>query len=174
MAVELGLTFIPASFVSVSKLYWSSRRKNGNVTPSRSLSMTWASPNWRWGYTIGDAHDAAKEMREKLAGRDDRMVFLERLAVDDGDLMSVDVEQMKLCLALRFQRIKQKKFGEEALAIMQSMAECKYESKEGENELKNDLLELISATGWDVDKNSSLKHIGRAALIATEFVQEGL
>lgn len=103
------------------------------------------------------------------------MIFIEQLGVDHS-MNSIDVEDVKLCLALRFQRAAAKTYGKDATAIMANMAECMYEGGEGETRLKSDLVTLVENIGYEVPSvgDISLKRVARAALIATEFVQEGL
>ena len=100
------------------------------------------------------------------------MIFLERLEANN-ELNSVHIEELKLCLALRFQRASSNdEYGDVAYTVMSRMAKCEYESNE--DLLKEDLLTLVDKAGWKVDPELSLKQIGRAALIATGFAQHGL
>jgi hypothetical protein len=66
----------------------------------------WQSPVWNWGSAVGTGHDCAKICRQKYSSRKERHVLVHQLrsAQGTGDDIPVDFEEVKLILALAWQR----------------------------------------------------------------------
>lgn len=60
----------------------------------------WLSADWRWGYGVGAAHDAAAELRARLRSRAARAEWAGRFAREDGPPW----DEALLALALKIQR----------------------------------------------------------------------
>ena len=97
-------------------------------------------PNRNWGSSVGTGHDAAMKLRTKLGDFDKRQEFISDIVSNSG---AFDLEDVKLALALRFQRTSSTIGSEEGYRIMSQMARLKYESREGEEILRRDLSELV-------------------------------
>jgi len=63
--------------------------------------MSWADPEWKWGYGGGKAHDAAFVLRSALETEDSRSEWVVALLNDD---QNPEWEVVKLCLALKWQK----------------------------------------------------------------------
>ena len=64
----------------------------------------WSSSKWRWGYAVGDAHDAAAIARRSLAQKDARVAWLAMLAASSP--ATAPWEEVKLVMALAFQLVR--------------------------------------------------------------------
>lgn len=93
------------------------------------MSSRWANPNWRWGYGIGLAHDEAAKLRAKLRSSEQRSLWLDEMVSPSG---GVDWEEVKLALALKWQRDRER--GDDAIAaynqVMEQLRLAKYEGEE--------------------------------------------
>jgi hypothetical protein len=66
----------------------------------------WESPIWNWGSAVGTGHDCAKICRQKYSSLLERQELVDRLlaALGDHDDIPSDFEEVKLVLALSWQR----------------------------------------------------------------------
>lgn len=106
-------------------------------------------PNWNWGSSLGTGHDAAMKLRLRLGTSDKRADFIASIV---GNSKDFDLEDVKLALALRFQRASRERIAgsEEGYEIMDKMAMRKYENADGEAYLLRDLEELVSILPVDL------------------------
>ena len=119
-------------------------------------------PNWNWGSANGTGHDAAMAIRRSLGTNDRRKEFMRNL-LDNSETISVD--DMKLALALRFQRASYEGIagGKEGNRIMTNMAALKYENADGEAKLLLDLNALIEIISESSTSNVSCSLLRPAA-----------
>ena len=98
---------------------------------------------------MGTGHDAAMKLRQRLATTEKREFFIACL-VSGAD--TFDSEDIKLALALRFQRASREGIAgsAEAYKIMNKMAACKYETAAGKIGLIDDLESLITLLPKDM------------------------
>ena len=111
-------------------------------TSSALVTSGWGSRSWNWGSAIGKAHDAAFEMRNRLSTLDDRRVWLNECASD-----SLDVEEIKLCLALRWQRSGHERTAGDYSQIMEAMARGNFEGDDRAPTLLPALVEAMPSIG---------------------------
>ena len=64
----------------------------------------WTSPEWNWGYAQGTGHDCAAICRELYLTRDARQKLVDNLLAANADAPSNNPEEIKLILALEWQR----------------------------------------------------------------------
>ena len=147
------------------------------------MSLRWSNPEWNWGYANGLAHDYAAKLRRKLDTIEKREDFCKSVLENKED-----VEDIKLCLALRFQRASRE--GKDGCGkgweIMQNMADCQYETEEGIENLRYELetlaaklpneLTSIAKELTDVKAvdDSSVEAAAIIALCGTDFINIGL
>lgn len=156
--------------------------KHMSLANIRTSSLNgFADPEWRWGYAVGKGHDAAMLLRNELSTVESRMSFVR--AITERDTSSaVDIERVKLALALRFQSARRERLpgADIAYKIMEYMAACKYE-EDGVKLLKQDLDTLLSAAPaphlpGNADESSvdPLMLTCAKALCCMEFIDRGL
>mmetsp|Transcript_1376 Transcript_1376/g.2359 ORF Transcript_1376/g.2359 Transcript_1376/m.2359 type:complete len:189 (-) Transcript_1376:66-632(-) len=140
----------------------------------------WLSSRWRWGYAVGEAHDAAAELRQRLGRKEARETWVNQL-LDKEDVVPWD--EALLALALRIQRsvnTGQLGRGQELAQVLDNMAGGKYGSGAEPNEDLCQALEkgvkelasgeaLVSGFQGDKDRATLLK-----ALLSMNFVKDGL
>ena len=119
-------------------------------------------PNWNWGSSYGTGHDAAMAIRQSLGTANRRKEFLKSL-VENSEKVSVD--DVKLALALRFQRASHEGIVGcmEGNRIMNCMAALKYEKADGEAILLRDLNALIEIISESSTSNVSCTLLRPAA-----------
>ena len=158
-------------------LGWSFRR---STSARPTVLMGWSDKNWNWGSANGDAHDVAMITRQKFGTEADRSAYIKRLC--ETSLSEVEVEELKMVLALRFQRAaREGKDGDgKGWEIMSEMAKCKYEN-EGISSLTGDLLECTKKLPMDLvalasneEVSSSLPTAAARCLAGTDFIRIGL
>jgi len=133
-----------------------------------SGASSWSSPNWRWGYANGAAHDEAMRVRDALATPARRAEFLAALEAD-----SADFEDAKMALALKCQRSRNLRYDEPGHpweGLMEEMAACKFEGDGGDVQLAvaiaNRLNVQMSSSSPQAMVAKALMHLG--------FVDRGL
>ena len=90
----------------------------------------WTSPEWNWGYAMGTGHDCAAICRQKYASREERTQLITSLL--DGDIAATNIEEIKLVLALKWQRNYRSGYGD----VLDTMADARrYEQEENGNRL---------------------------------------
>jgi hypothetical protein len=104
------------------------------------LSMSkWADPKWRWGYGVGLAHDEAARLRAKLRTAEDRSAWLDAMVEQEEQ---VDWEEVKLALALKWQKANRMR-GDDAMTaynqVMELLRLARYEGKEEDKLFVKDL-----------------------------------
>lgn len=141
----------------------------------------WSDPELNWGYANGKGHDYAMVLRKKMKTQKEREEFCEKALLGE-----VTYDELTLVLALRFQRAARE--GKDGCGkgweIMNKLADCVYEVKEGSVELQEDLYSLIdklpielSNLVDDMDACKKAKEFERTvvtALCATDFLEIGL
>ena len=145
---------------------------------STSRRMSWSDNGWNWGSAVGTAHNVAMSTRAGLGTKQKRTAWIENCSKGE-----IDVEEMKMVLALRFQRASRE--GKDGCGagwnIMCDMADCKYEGGEDNLvKLKDDLCVLIDKLPGEltslvrVDGDVSLGSVVGSALCGTDFLDSGL
>eukprot|EP00958_Prasinococcus_capsulatus_P025674 scaffold4409_cov369-Prasinococcus_capsulatus_cf.AAC.27 len=82
----------------------------------------WSSPTWRWGFAVGDAHDAAYIARSSLQSRDSRRSWLVQLAQTEPS--TTPWEEVKLVLALAFQKVKLRRSAHARTCAFRRSTDC--------------------------------------------------
>ena len=147
------------------------------------LRMGWSDAKWNWGSAIGEAHDVAMITRQKFGTEASRSAYIQRLG-KASSISDVDLEELKMVLALRFQRAaREGKDGSgRGWDIMCNMAECKYEN-EGISLLGGDLQAcienlpkgLVEIVVLEGDGSPlSLPAMAAQCLAGTDFIRIGL
>jgi hypothetical protein len=114
-----------------------------------SQRRTWGSKAWNWGYANGDAHDAAALLRRKLDTAERRRAWLQTLVSEENDEDRPDLEEIKLCFALRCQRaFSQRTIGGYA-GVYDALTEGSYEDggSSGPGRFWTDLEEELPSVG---------------------------
>lgn len=133
-----------------------------SITRSQSFRMKsvsgFSDPNWNWGSSNGTGHDAAMAIRQTLGTKDRRREFVSNL---DANCEAIGIDDIKLALALRFQRASHEGIigSKEGNRIMRNMAALKYENAVGEAALLLDLNALI-----DIISESSTSNVSGTLL----------
>eukprot|EP00965_Chrysotila_dentata_P150025 4955155-Pleurochrysis_carterae.AAC.2 len=128
-------------------------------------SSSWSSPDWRWGYANGAAHDAAATLRNKLRTNSAREEFLK-----DARSGSASLEELKLALALKWQRARNFGYDEDDWeAAMEDMAACKFEGPNGKEALAAALKARLPESS-----DESVDQLAVRSLEALQFVDRGL
>ncbi|KAJ1408903.1 hypothetical protein B484DRAFT_403394 [Ochromonadaceae sp. CCMP2298] len=151
------------------------------MSKSSTQVRGFADPNWNWGSSQGTGHDAAMLLRGRLRSRESREQFLEQL----GEGTDVDADDMKLCLALRWQSASREggPGAEQGWRLMGQMADCRYEGGgeggEGDQLLLRDLLALLqllppATPGVGVQGQGSVRLAAAQVLRGMRFVEKGL
>ena len=90
----------------------------------------WTAPGWNWGYAVGTGHDCAAICRRKYSSRDERLKLIGDLL--GGSSAATDLEEVKLVLALKWQRNYRSGYGD----VLDTMAEARrYEEGPSANAL---------------------------------------
>lgn len=136
--------------------------------------MSWSDPDWNWGSPFGKAHDCAALLRTKLSTVGAREGWVEAAVAGE-----VDLDEMKLALALRIQHARRAGTDGNGVGwrLMSAMAQCKYEGADGISALSEDALKLCEALGLEGDgQGRDMPVAGRIAraLVGMDFVEEGL
>mmetsp|Transcript_14486 Transcript_14486/g.21362 ORF Transcript_14486/g.21362 Transcript_14486/m.21362 type:complete len:203 (-) Transcript_14486:1328-1936(-) len=102
-------------------------------------SAGWTSPEWRWGEPSGMSHDCASQCRERFRTIEQREHLVDSLVNIDEDTAGTDdgilsFEEIKLVLALAWQKARKNGFEGEAYGvILDQMTEAeRYESGDDE------------------------------------------
>lgn len=121
----------------------------------------WQSPQWNWGSAVGTGHDCARICRGRLSTVVARQDYVNKLL--DGDEGLTDTEEIKLTLALTWQRGRWdgSDGGPEGYGqVLSFMAQAKrYESTDGISRLVEDMqqrFQLLNPSTEDQDVMMSL------------------
>jgi hypothetical protein len=97
----------------------------------------WTSPEWNWGWAVGTGHDCAAICRNKYASREARSDLIADLI--GGDPTTTDMEEVKLVMALKWQRNYRSGYGD----VLDTMADARrYEDgTNGKSLLLKDMVE---------------------------------
>lgn len=155
--------------------------KRQNIKYRMTSLNGFSDPNWNWGSSNGSGHEAAMKLRFQLGDTEKRKSFIKNV-VNTSD---IDFEDIKLALALRFQRASREGKGgsDEGYIIMTKMANRKYEGgKSGESRLLFDLEELllvlpsdlVSEAGSVVGGGGHLNYTAAKVLCGMNFKTAGL
>ena len=185
MLYFLAITYALVLLLTASRAWVSSPRRIGN-TARQEIAMSssgWSSPDWNWGYAVGEAHNVAMTTRKKFDSSAERKAYLSAIGQQDVGT-GLDVEELKMVLALRFQFASRQ--GKDGCGtgwnIMCEMAECKYEGS-SVHLLREDLqviadklpAELTSSVELPAGVDTStLGYVAACALAGTDFVRDGL
>jgi len=96
---------------------------------------SWASPEWKWGYADGEAHNVAMRVRGEYSKPHRRSALLSY-----ARLGSVDFLDLKMALALKCQRARNLGYDEADRrweSLMEELAACEFESGDGDAKLKD-------------------------------------
>ena len=136
LSVKLGALFtLTLALVSVEALVPNLQRPLQLLSNSRAVVVTkgWGDPNWNWGSAIGEAHDLAGPLRQRLGTPDARIAWLREVL---KDTTTISWDEIKLALALEWQRAERegRAGGPDGFArVMDKMVAAEYEnSAEGE------------------------------------------
>eukprot|EP00241_Pyramimonas_parkeae_P010629 CAMPEP_0114227554 /NCGR_PEP_ID=MMETSP0058-20121206/1854_1 /TAXON_ID=36894 /ORGANISM="Pyramimonas parkeae, CCMP726" /LENGTH=240 /DNA_ID=CAMNT_0001338407 /DNA_START=27 /DNA_END=750 /DNA_ORIENTATION=- len=189
---------IQRSSNTVRTLKHSTRASNMNQSISdSSQAYGWGSPNWKWGYAVGDAHDAAAKVRSQLRAPAVRAGWLQAVTCDPK---RVSWFEIKLVLALAWQRAARDDGGPNGFrAVMENMRLAQYEGNdEADAKLVQDMdvrlpmlvdggdLSGVQGIVQDLGGSSALKlqqtdvvefrrrYVAAQVLILLEFVEVGL
>mmetsp|Transcript_3515 Transcript_3515/g.7765 ORF Transcript_3515/g.7765 Transcript_3515/m.7765 type:complete len:197 (+) Transcript_3515:81-671(+) len=120
-----------------------------SATPSnkeRSLygipGSGWTSPSWNWGSPEGTGHDCAKICREQYATAQDRAQLIDNLLLEDTEAPRIpqDFEEVKLVLALVWQRYRNDSVGNKSYGVLlDQMADGRFDEA-GDDEACSKLL----------------------------------
>eukprot|EP00613_Pedinella_sp_CCMP2098_P008977 CAMPEP_0171654656 /NCGR_PEP_ID=MMETSP0990-20121206/40367_1 /TAXON_ID=483369 /ORGANISM="non described non described, Strain CCMP2098" /LENGTH=158 /DNA_ID=CAMNT_0012234483 /DNA_START=99 /DNA_END=575 /DNA_ORIENTATION=+ len=114
------------------------------MSSGNALSSTgWGTREWNWGYASGRAHDEAFAMRSRLSSPDQRREWLQECVND-----SLGLEEVKLCLALRWQRSGHEGKAGDFSRVMESMSQGKFEGT-GAPTLLPTLTKAMPSVGLD-------------------------
>lgn len=149
-------------------------------TDHRMTSLKgFSDPNWNWGSSVGTGHDAAMKLRLTLGTSDKRRDFITNILGE-----TVDIEDIKLAMALRFQRASREGIagGDDGYKIMDKMARRKYENKDGETALMNDLRDLVEVLPVDLVLEAgplpaggvTVKYVAAQVLCGMKFCTVGI
>lgn len=145
-----------AVFLALSILNVDSYSNNyiSKASPMTSLKG-FSDPNWNWGSSVGTGHDAAMKLRIKLGTSDKRTEFIQSIV---NNTTEFNLEDVKLALALRFQRASREEISgsNEGYKVMMNMARRKYETVEGEEVLLKDLQEICCILPLDLVAEAGL------------------
>ena len=114
----------------------------------------WTSPQWNWGSAVGTGHDCARICREKYDTSQARQDFIHQLLKwrrsneEEDNLLLLDFEEVKLVLALTWQRGRwngsdggKGGYGE----VLKHMAEAKRYEQDSEAECSRRLVQDMQA-----------------------------
>ena len=152
----------------------------------------WASPTWRWGSALGDAHVQSTALGDRLATAESREAFV--AAIGAGD---VEWAECQLALALKCQHAAKKCYGRahglgtseqrRLRQLVDDMAGCCFEGEGGAARLATALDGLSFPTGSSISPAPQPRAAGDSppspapqpraavsrALVALDFVQLG-
>ncbi|XRB19134.1 hypothetical protein RI054_20g89800 [Pseudoscourfieldia marina] len=174
---NLPATRHTAAPASLQRHYYKISRRNINTFMNKASKTGWASPNWNWGYAVGDAHDLAMTTRSKLRTEDARKTFLANLAAG-----SVDLEEVKMVFALTVQLANHRRQAGPLNDVLMRMAAVSYEGEDGPTLLASDIYAAISTMPNDDARQefaatAQVKDAELAigiALVTINFVEAGL
>ena len=137
---------------------------------------SWGSPEWKWGYADGAAHDVAARVREELAMKHRRSALLSY-----ADMGAVDFFDLKMVLALTCQRARNLGYDVpdgrwESLMNEMAAADFETEGMIDQEKLAAAVNKRLPTPveGVDIDGNPNPAFVVAEALRQLEFVQNGL
>jgi len=134
----------------------------------------WSSPTWRWGFAVGDAHDAAYIARSSLQSRDSRRSWLVQLAQTEPS--TTPWEEVKLVLALAFQKAGHERRDGGAggwLEVMERMVLAEYEGDDGIGYLAEDLRTRLPLLLRSPGPFQGMAEVPDAAAVVSSLVEAG-
>lgn len=154
-------------------------RRQVRLVPANA-GATWGSPTWNWGYAVGDAHDAAAVLRQRLQSQPLRAAWLQQMVVAPAE---VPWEDVKLALALLWQRAsRERRDGGPGgwSDVMWNLVDAKYEGGlEQDRKFVVDMearlpQALLVEEGPEDDVDAWRRRVATSALQALSFVELGL
>jgi hypothetical protein len=139
-------------------------------TPCAVMSSSWSSPDWRWGYANGAAHDVAMGVRSSLSTPQSRARFLESLRSSGGGAPPLD--DVKMVLALAWQRARN--YGHDDAdweGAMEEMAKCRFEGEGGSQRLAQAIHTRLGGGG---EEGAAVEVLAAQSLDALQFESRGL
>jgi len=133
---------------------------------------TWSSPDWRWGYGNGAAHDVAMRVRASLSSPASRSAFMEALRSSDPPSLE-ETEEVKMVLALAWQRARN--YGYDTAnweGAMEQMAACEFEGEGGSGRLAQAIRSRLG--GSEADASTAVGPLAAKSLEALQFESRGL
>eukprot|EP00747_Dinoflagellata_sp_TGD_P068352 gnl/TRDRNA2_/TRDRNA2_155673_c0_seq2.p1 gnl/TRDRNA2_/TRDRNA2_155673_c0~~gnl/TRDRNA2_/TRDRNA2_155673_c0_seq2.p1 ORF type:complete len:240 (+),score=36.63 gnl/TRDRNA2_/TRDRNA2_155673_c0_seq2:171-890(+) len=129
---------------------------------------SWSSPNWRWGYGVGEAHNVAMRVRDSLCTPESRSAYLEALRSTDN---APPLEETKMVLALAWQRARNRGYDDaDWEGAMEDMAACKFEGEDGTERLSEAIRSRLPKTA----EPESLDVLAARSLETLQFIKQGL
>ena len=132
------------------------------------LLASWDSPDWRWGYANGAAHDVAMAVRSRFDGRPARA----RLLADLRSAEPPPLDDVKMVLSLAWQRARNYGYDNaDWEGAMEQMAACAFEGEGGPARLAEAIrLRLGNTDAAD----ASLETLAALSLESLQFEARGL
>ncbi|EKX41455.1 hypothetical protein GUITHDRAFT_153807 [Guillardia theta CCMP2712] len=155
------LVHLAAGFVMPGRLGFCSSRRSVQGKCLQIRMGRWDSPTWRWGYSQGDAHDLAFQLRTKLFDENSRMDWLRNLV--NGQ--SVEWEDVKVVLGLLWQRANREAWqgSDYYNDILNRMVAAHYEgSQESDKVLMADMEEGLHRISAYQDMDVLMEILGQA------------
>lgn len=136
----------------------------------------WGTREWNWGFANGLAHDEAFKLRSRLSSPANREAWLK--SVGDGE---IDQEEVKLCLALKWQRAGHERRAGGYLEVMDRLASGEFENANGLDDfcgaLKRALPSIGASSGDEASLESGDQRLNALAvtiLLNMNFLERGL
>ena len=155
-----AVLLISSSYSSYSSYSSSSSSSSSSVVAEALASQTqsWGTKAWNWGYASGGAHDAAALIRRKLDTAERRREWLQTLVFEGNDADRPDLEEIKLCFALRCQRAFSQRMIGGYSGVYDALTEGAYEDggSSGPGKFWADLEEELPSVGVPLPFDSRL------------------
>ena len=133
------------------------------------VAMSWSSPDWRWGFADGEAHDVAMRVRSSLSTPHARADFVRRLRSADAP---PKLEETKMVLALAWQRSRNLGYDSaDWEAAMEEMAAGKFEGDGGPARLADAIRSRVEGPDAEAEP---LGLLAARSLEALQFSSRGL
>ena len=138
------------------------------------VAQTWGTKAWNWGYASGGAHDAAALLRRKLSTEDSRRAWLGALvSAADDDHKEPDLEEIKLCFALRCQRAFSQRLIGGFAPVYDSLTAGRYEGDDSNAaRFWQDLEEQLPSVGVSLPLDTDAATAAVAAAVAVAATDE--
>ncbi|GAB5360666.1 hypothetical protein AAMO2058_000646900 [Amorphochlora amoebiformis] len=135
----------------------------------------WSSPHWNWGYAQGEAHDRALVLRRRLSTPLSREKWLTASQEKGSD---VDFEEVKLCLALAWQRAARELRDKGGADVLEDMRLAKFEGENGMHKLCEALESLSPSPDTchveSMDTETRTRLAAGRILMELKFIRVGL